>query len=119
MDGCVFKKILGLCMAVSIIAFYPAQLQAEEEKGFDAKKRAFCKLMLGYGEDAFARGDMEKAGYYFQKAVQADPSLMAKTWFKMKSGGGESEEETAPMVPAGTPPAEGEGGVIMGDDEGC
>ncbi len=91
---------------------------AQDAKGFDAKKRAFCKLMLERGQEAYKRGVYEKAGYYFQQAVKADASWIAKSWFEMKNGKGADKtiDKIAPQPPAG---GEQWQGVIMGDDEGC
>jgi hypothetical protein len=110
-------SVFSLILVTAVI--FAAPLQAQEKQAFHAKRRAFCKQMLDHGEEAFKRGDFEKAGYYFQQAVQADPEQMAKSWFQMKSGGGESDEGAVPSAPANAPETESGGGVIMGDDEGC
>lgn len=104
-------------LVISSIVLVKGNLQADEKQGFDAKRHAFCEMMLSHGKSAFDRGDVEKAGYYFLQAVKADPSRMAQAWFEGK--GGEPGEQTAPAVPEGTFGTEGEVEIIMGDDEGC
>ncbi len=121
-----FGILIGVVLSLAMI--FPINTSAEGEKGFNAKKRAFCRMMLNHGRDAYSRGDYEKAGYYLQQAVQADPAHMAKTWFNQQGAAGDEEpastsEEITPSSPpaASQPekPAEESGGVIMGDDEGC
>lgn len=119
MEKSFVQKILSFCLIVLTIAIFSGQLRAQDKKSFDTKRRTFCKLMLDYGEEAFKRGDFEKAGYYFQQAVQADPAQIAKSWFQMKSGDGEPDEGATPSAPADAPAEKGDGEVIMGDDEGC
>jgi len=121
-----YKK--RFCFAASMIALCVLLLgsaTAETKKGFDAKREAFCKTMLNHAKQALARGDHEKAGYYFQKAVQADPTQMAARWFNQTNG--PAEEDSLPTVTP-TPPLEksvqqGQTEepfqVIMGDDGGC
>ena len=109
------NKIVFAGLVLSLLTFSIGTAPAEEKKGFDAKRQAFCKLMLSHAEESYARNDYEKAGYYFQQAVEADPSQMVKTWFEMKEGNA-SETGIAPQPPSET---QEEGGVIMGDDEGC
>jgi hypothetical protein len=121
-----FGILIGVVLSLTMI--FPINTFAEKEKGFDAKKRAFCRMMLNHGRDAYSRGDYEKAGYYLQQAVQADPAYMAKTWFNRQGEAGDEEpasasEEITPTPSTATPqpekPAEESEGVIMGDDEGC
>jgi Tfp pilus assembly protein PilF len=109
------KKILFTGLVLSLLFLMSGIAPANEKKGFDAKRQAFCKMMLTHAEESSALGDDEKAGYYFQQAVNADPSRMAKTWFQMKEGNA-SEAGITPQPPAET---QEDGGVIMGDDEGC
>ncbi len=80
---------LGVVLSLAMI--FPIHTSAESEKGFDAKKRAFCRMMLNHGRDAYSRGDYEKAGYYLQQAVQADSAYMAKTWFNQQGEAGDEE----------------------------
>jgi hypothetical protein len=113
------SKLAVFILVVSSIGLLHVDLQAGEQQGFDAKRRAFREMMLTHGQEAFARGDVDKAGYYFQQAVEADPAQMAKAWFEGK--GGEPGERIAPAVPQGAPVTvpDDEIEVIMGDDEGC
>jgi hypothetical protein len=116
--------LFGLTASLAII-FSSGILLAQEKKGFDAKKREFCKIMISHGEEAYKRGDYEKAGYYFLQAVQADSARMAEAWFKMKGikGGEQSSIGIKPEPPVKAPSSQGEKSeepaVIIGDDEGC
>ncbi len=103
-------------------------LFAQEPSNFDAKKKAFCQKMLRHGEEAYRKGQYEKAGYYLQQAVQADAARMAQIWFKLK-GVGSVETSAATTVtptkatPATTPPKQQKKAVddevVIMDDEGC
>jgi hypothetical protein len=112
-------------LAVLWIVLFTGTAPAKGEKGFEAKRCDFCRMMLKHGEQAYVRGDYEKAGYYFQKAVQADPTQMAKCWFKQR--GIRSEENTSEIIRP-KPPAQDPTPcfketeplhLIIGDDEGC
>lgn len=112
-------------LVLSLIMIFPQNALSEEGKTFDAKRRAFCRTMLSHAKDAYSRGDYEKAGYYLQQAVQADPTRMAKSWFKHQGivGGKESAPEEItpqpPEVPTLPEKPHEESEVVMGDDEGC
>ena len=121
----LIRTIFLVVLVGSLFVLFSGIAPAKDEKGFDAKRRAFCRMMLSHGEQAYAQGNYEKAGYYFQKAVQADPTQMAKSWFKQKGVG--LEENTSQVIKP-VPPAEGsvpqveekeEFHMIIGDDEGC
>lgn len=131
----VLKGVSLLLASVTVLVFLSilngAVCQAGEKKTFDTKKRAFCQLMLSHGADAYARGQFEKAGYYFSQAVKADPANLAKIWYELKGikagrAGSESAfsapviKQQAPSTPAPAQEKEQSApGVIMGDDEGC
>jgi hypothetical protein len=127
MGNNLIRRGIFVGVVLSLLMIFPIHTSTAE-KGFDAKKRAFCRMMLNHGRDAYSQGDYEKAGYYLQQAVQADSAYMAKTWFNQQGEAGDAEpasasEEVAPTPSPVTPqpekPAEESGGVIMGDDEGC
>lgn len=125
MKNNLIRTIFLVVLVVSLFVLFSGIAPAKDEKRFDAKRRAFCRTMLSHGEQAYARGNYEKAGYYFQKAVQAEPVQMAKSWFKQK--GVLLEENTSQGIRP-EPPAEGsvpkikekeQFHMIIGDDEGC
>ncbi|MCD4718567.1 MAG: hypothetical protein K8S13_01720 [Desulfobacula sp.] len=116
MQSIPIKKIFFTGLVISLLFLMSGIAPAKEKKGFDAKRQAFCKTMLTHAEESSALGYDEKAGYYFQQAVNADPSQIAKIWFQMKEGNA-SESGTTPQPPAAE--TQEEGGIIMGDDEGC
>ena len=112
------KKIVFVSLVISITALLAGIAPAEEKKGFDAKREAFCQMMMNHAEESHTRGEYQKAGYYFQQAVEADPSRMARTWFQMKEGS-VSEAGTTPQPPQPASETQQNTTVIMGDDEGC
>ena len=114
----------GILM-ILLSGFLMGSAVAEDETGFDSKRAIFCKTMLNHAEDALARGDDDKAGYYFQQAVRADPVQMAVRWFNQRrDNGGEAQSGLVRPSPPMEAPVQEEGDeqpfqVIMGDDEGC
>jgi len=125
MKNRMIRMIFLVISTLLCATLFSVTTPAKDEKGFDAKRCDFCKMMLNHGEQAYVRGDYEKAGYYFQKAVQADPTQMAKCWFRQK--GIRSQENTSQIIRP-KPPAESSAPcfketepfhMIIGDDEGC
>ena len=114
----------GILM-ILLSGFLMESAVAENETGFDSKRAVFCRTMLSHAKEALARGDDDKAGYYFQQAVRSDPVQMAVRWFNQRRDNGEEAQSglVRPSPPMEAPVQEADDGqpfqVIMGDDEGC
>lgn len=118
-----FLIIAALFLVLLLAVNIPAK-----NSSFQAKRLTFCKTMLEHGEQAYARGDYAKAGYYFKKAVEVDAEHMSGLWFKDKNISLRDDFSTQikakPPVEESEPNVqqdEEEGGfqLMMGDDEGC
>ena len=119
MNSTMTRKFVLGCLAAFLVFMFFGIVTAQDNLKFDAKKKEFCRLMISYGEQAYMRGDYEKAGYYFLQAVKADPAAMAKNWFVLKGIGGDEKSVPVPPATSISNEATESTGVIMGDDEGC
>jgi peptidyl-prolyl cis-trans isomerase D len=68
--------------AALMVILYQDPGQAGQKKGFDARKKAFCKLMLKHGEEAFKKGKL-KSSETLTLSID-DSKLTPEIWSEIK-----------------------------------